>query len=87
MEAATEATVTMEMIENERAKELYGEGHKFWDMMRWNKTIVFDDDFGPVYPTHRENTVDRTHPKTLLPIFQSEINANPEIAKQQNPGY
>ncbi|MBR1950547.1 MAG: RagB/SusD family nutrient uptake outer membrane protein [Bacteroidales bacterium] len=87
LEAATEATVTMEMIENERAKELYGEGHKFWDMIRWNKTIVFDDDFGPVYPTHRENTVDRTHPKTLLPIFQSEINANPEIAKQQNPGY
>ena len=87
LDPATKTTVTMEMIENERAKELYGEGHKFWDMMRWNKTIEFDDEFGPVYPTHRESKVDRTHAKTLLPIFQSEINANPGIAAQQNPGY
>ncbi|MBR5856258.1 MAG: RagB/SusD family nutrient uptake outer membrane protein, partial [Bacteroidales bacterium] len=84
---ATEATISLDMILDEKSKELYGEGHRFWDMIRCNKTMTFDDELGGIYTVHRESTVDRTHPKTLLPIFQSEINANPEIEKQQNPGY
>ena len=84
---ATESTISLDMILDEKSKELYGEGHRFWDMIRCNKTMRFDDELGGIYTVHREETVDRTHPKTLLPIFQSEINANPEIEKQQNPGY
>ena len=87
LEPATEATVTMEMILDERSKELYGEGHRFWDMMRRNLTITFDDELGGIDVVHRGATVDRTHPKTILPIFQDEINANPDIEAQQNPGY
>ena len=58
-------------------------------MLRWNKSIEFNDDF--IFPavliTHREKTIDRTFYKAILPIPQEELNANPQIAAQQNPGY
>lgn len=86
---ATEATITMQMVEDERSKELFTEGHRYWDMLRWNKSITFNDDF--IYPTisipTRDVTIDRTFYKTILPIPQNEIDANPKIAGQQNPGY
>ncbi len=84
---ATAATVTMDMIVDERSKELIGEGHRFFDMIRLNRTITFNDEFGPVTVTARPKTIDRTFFKTRLPISQSEINANPNMKAQQNPGY
>jgi hypothetical protein len=86
---ATDATVTIDMIADERSKELFAEGHRFFDMMRWNKSIEFNDDF--IFPaviiSHREKIIDRTFYKTILPIPQNEIDANPAIAEQQNPNY
>ena len=84
---ADETTVTLDMILEEKSKELVCEGHRFWDMIRNNRTIQFDDNTGNVNVTDRDETIDRTHPKTILPIFTSEMNANPGIAEQQNPGY
>jgi tetratricopeptide (TPR) repeat protein len=87
--AATVATVTMSMIEDERSKELFTEGHRYFDMLRWNKSIEYNDDF--IFPavviTNREKIINRTFYKTILPIPQNEIDANPAIATQQNPGY
>jgi starch-binding outer membrane protein, SusD/RagB family len=87
--AATPTTVTMAMIEDERSKELYAEGHRFFDMMRWNKSVELNDDFivPAVIITHRNKTIDRTFYKAILPIPQNEIDANPKLADQQNPGY
>lgn len=85
--AATTATINLDMIADERSKELIGEGHRFFDMMRWNKSITFDDDLGSISTIHRQKTIDRSFFKTILPIPLAEINANSEIAKQQNPGY
>lgn len=86
---ATAGNVTMEMVEDERSKELFGEGHRYFDMLRWNKSITFNDEF--IFPvveiTHREKTIDRTFYKAILPIPDEEINANPPIGAQQNPGY
>ena len=86
---ATAANVSVDMVLDERSKELFGEGHRFFDMMRLNKTITFNDDF--IYPfvviTHREKTIDRTFYKTILPIALGELNANEAIRSQQNPGY
>jgi len=86
---ATDATVTMDMIMDEKSKEFFAEGHRFFDMMRLNKTIEFNDEF--IYPaviiTHRTKTIDRTFYKTILPISQTEMDANPAIASQQNPQY
>lgn len=84
---ATSANITLDMIADERSKELLGEGHRFFDMMRWNRVIDFDDDLGSVPHTHRDKQIDRTFYKTILPISQDESNANPIIKEQQNPGY
>lgn len=87
LEPATAATVSNDMILSERSKELYGEGHRFFDMIRMNKTIEFNDDFQNMVIKHREKTIDRTFYKCILPISQDEMNVNPPIAAQQNPGY
>ncbi|RDC55786.1 RagB/SusD family nutrient uptake outer membrane protein [Pedobacter chinensis] len=84
---ATAATVTVDMILDEKSKELYGEGHRFFDLIRTNKSITYNDEFGGLTITSRPKTIDRTFNKTLLPIPQTEINANPGIKAQQNPGY
>jgi hypothetical protein len=89
LDPATEGTITMEMIEDERSKELFAEGQRFFDMMRWGKQIELNDDFisPAVSILSRDKIIDRTFYKTILPIPQSEINANPPIAAQQNPNY
>lgn len=84
---ATAANITLDMILDERSKELYGEGHRFFDMIRLNKSIAYDDALSGLPFTFRPNPVTREFAKTLLPIPQSEINANPGLGAQQNPGY
>lgn len=84
---ATEATITLDMILDERSKELVAEGHRFFDMMRLNKSIEFNDDFPDLEIPHRPKVIDRTFYKAILPISQAEINANPGIQAQQNPQY
>jgi len=87
LEEATAATITDNMILDERSKELYGEGHRFFDLIRKNRTIRFNDDFGGVPSQGRPETIDREYDKLVLPISQNEINTNPAIGEQQNPGY
>lgn len=84
---ATAATVTIDMILDERSKELFGEGQRFFDMIRLNKSITFNDEILGISVATRPKTIDRTFYKTLLPISQAEINANPGIQAQQNPQY
>lgn len=85
----TATNITMQMIKDEKSKELFAEGQRYFDRIRWNESITFNDDF--IFPaviiTHRNKTIDRTFYKTILPIPKSEINANPALASQQNPGY
>ncbi|MBQ0143668.1 MAG: RagB/SusD family nutrient uptake outer membrane protein [Bacteroidales bacterium] len=85
--AATASTVSDDMILSERSKELYGEGHRFFDMIRLNKTIEFNDDLCDVHVNRRGKTIDRTSNMIVLPISQDEINANPAIKPQQNEAY
>ena len=85
--SATAATVTVDMILDERSKELYGEGQRFFDMIRLNKSITFNDEIIGISVATRPKTIDRTFYKTLLPISQTEINANPGMQAQQNPQY
>ena len=76
-----------DMILNEKSKELYGEGHRFWDMIRCNKSIEYNDEFPGITPVDRAKVIDRTFYQTILPIFKSEMNTNKTLEKQQNPGY
>jgi len=84
---ATEATITLDMILDEKSKELYTEGHRYFDMLRLNLPITFNDEFGGLTIAHRPKTIDRSFAKAILPIPQDEINANPGLQAQQNPGY
>ncbi|MEG0518365.1 MAG: RagB/SusD family nutrient uptake outer membrane protein [Bacteroidales bacterium] len=87
MAPATVATVSNDMILDECSKEFYAEGHRFFDMIRMNKKIEFNDDFQELSIKHRDKIIDRTFYKCILPISQDEMNVNPAIASQQNPGY
>ena len=83
----TSGTVSIDAIYNEYRRELLGEGLLFFEAMRQNRTIEFEDDawgFG-TSTNYRESKIDRTFFRCILPISQNEINANPNI--QQNPGY
>src|SRR5690606_9293512 len=82
--AATAGTMSLQMILDERSKELFAEGHRFFDLIRLDQSITFNDEFGGITVPHREKTIDRSFYKTVLPISQDEINANPGIGEQQN---
>lgn len=80
-------TVTPEMVLAEKNKELFGEGLRFWDLIRTNATIVMDDTTPDVKVTTRETSFNRSFYKCILPIYNGELNANPGLKGQQNPGY
>jgi tetratricopeptide (TPR) repeat protein len=86
---STSSDVTLDMIIDEKSKELFAEGQRYFDMIRLNRSIEFNDEF--IFPavqiTHRTKTIDRTFPKAILPLPVSETDANPAIKNQQNPGY
>lgn len=90
---ATAETVTIEMILDERSRELFMEGHRFFDLTRNKMRIEFNDDFidvGSVTASHRSKVINENGAffyKCILPIPKGEIDANPAIGSQQNPGY
>jgi len=79
--------VTAAMVLEEKNKELFGEGLRFWDLIRTNATIKMDDTTPDVKVTTRESSFDRSFYKCILPIYNGELNANPGMRAQQNPGY
>lgn len=76
-------------IELQRRIDLIGEGHRFFDVLRNGGTVHYTD--GGVFPSlqngGRGSTVDWDFNKIVLPIFIDELNINPNIRDQQNPGY
>lgn len=86
--AADGADKLVDLVFLERSKELLAEGHRFFDMMRDNRSITFDESKDFVIPANgRAQTIDRSYYKIVLPISRTEMLANPVIREQQNPGY
>ncbi|WP_397362039.1 RagB/SusD family nutrient uptake outer membrane protein [Olleya sp. R77988] len=81
----------LDAIKLERRLELFAEGHRLFDLKRWNESVVrstvdgefFDGTGTPVAPEF-SNFAAGSH-LFQLPIPQSEINVYPGF--QQNPGY
>ncbi|HYR12455.1 MAG TPA: RagB/SusD family nutrient uptake outer membrane protein [Longimicrobium sp.] len=69
-------TEVLVAVLNERRLELFYEGHRFFDLKRFNDI--------PSVATYMAS-LGLTGPKLLFPIPQREIDANPAL--QQNPGY
>ncbi|HEX6982132.1 MAG TPA: RagB/SusD family nutrient uptake outer membrane protein [Balneolaceae bacterium] len=78
----TMAELTLEFIMDERARELYWEGHRRTDLIRFGKFI---DDYKWAWKGGTQEG-SATHKRyKLYPIPASEINSNPNLT--QNPGY
>lgn len=72
-----------DFIQQERRIELMFEGHRLFDLTRKKKNFMAFSDAGG-------NSINVSYPnnKTILPIPQTEIDANINISEsQQNPGY
>jgi len=96
MIAATPATITIDYILAERSREFYGEGYRWYDLVRTQKWQDIGGTFtigGPNYADHTPITVTRTIDSKyyLRPIPQQQFDAMEmsasEKASYQNPGY
>jgi len=74
----------LDAIALERRKELFGEGHRWFDLKRTTRTITRTD-----YDPNISNTLtlDPTAREWVWPIPQVEIDANANMASQQTTGY
>lgn len=90
--AWTDANTARAAVRMERKLELSGEGHRFFDLVRWgiapqelNRYIAYNNDkmvASPFVGASFESGVDE-----LLPIPQSEIDLQGTDVLTQNPGY
>lgn len=87
----SQSETTLTRVLQERRRELVGEGQRFFDAMRNNETIVRyteTNNRGRHYPLNKESQkFDNTYFRAILPIPVTEVNANPILRAQQNPGY
>jgi hypothetical protein len=79
--ASTGAQLFEDVI-TERRKELAFEGDRYLDLLRLKRAVQRSAN----YPAD-VRTVEYANNRRILPIPQSEGDANPEIKNQQNPGY
>lgn len=72
--------VTLEMVLEERRKELFGEGHRAFDLLRNGLTIFRTDDEESkmLLPDHAK-IIDWNNFRCILPIPIGEIEVNPNI--------
>ena len=79
-------------VKAERARELVGEGFRMQDLKRWNQPVTRGASQSPDLMKTGANYGEMTNkdingPGALWPIPKTEIDANPQIRNQQNPGY
>lgn len=82
-----------EAIKAERVKELIGEGFRFYDLKRYGQGFARSAAQNTNIITNAGSTqtelfsASASDFRWLWPIPQAEIDSNPQIAEQQNPGY
>lgn len=96
MTAATPATITMSYILAELSREYFGEGYRWFDLVRtqtWHTLAATYEIGGTAYGNHTPATITRTIDLKyyLRPIPQGQIDGMEgtaqEKAEYQNPGY
>ena len=96
MTAATPTTINIDYVLDERSREFYGEGYRWFDLARtqtWKQRAGTYEICGASYGDHTPQTVTREIPDFLylrpIPTGQLEgleMTAE-EKATYQNPGY
>lgn len=79
---ASSGSALLEDIITERRKELAFEGERYLDMQRLQRNIIRSKN----YPASALS-IDFTNYRRIMPIPQGELDANPNIKSQQNPGW
>ncbi len=79
--------VLVDSILTERRRELMFEGHRAFDLMRNGLAVVRNYCNQPTEVSTTQCTYPANDPKMIAPIPQAEIDANPSLVGQQNPGY
>ena len=81
----------MNEIKDERVRELMGEGFRIQDLKRFGRGFTRTDAQvrNAIYQpdTYTDFEVSPENGRFIFPIPQAEIDANPNIAGQQNPEY
>ncbi len=74
-------TVTIDDVLEQRRKELFFEGFRYWDMLRLGMDIPVFDSTGALVETLTYDS----DPRLAFPIPQRELDVNPNI--EPNPGF
>ena len=83
----------LDEIKKERVRELFGEGFRLTDLKRWGQgfTRSAAQDVNIITQAGSTNyellSMPASDNRWLWPIPQAEIDANPQIKNQQNPGF
>lgn len=82
-------TALQNLIRQERERELLGEGFRLTDLKRYGEGFTRQNpqDASLSYQLGLGINVSAENPRWIWAIPQSEIEANPQIKEQQNPGY
>lgn len=69
-----------DILDRERSLEFFGEGHRFFDIIRWKQDLVRSSD-----TASEVKTLTYPNDKFVLPLPYDETSVNPALI--QNPGY
>lgn len=84
----------LEAVRQERTRELIGEGFRMSDLRRWNVGFTRDSEY-PINPAIEDYWIkagiavkyDPDDFRYVWPIPAAEMDINPQLKGQQNPGY
>ena len=90
----TDATILMNAIKAERHRELVGEGFRLTDLKRWGEGVKRENAVQNanlvLYPGAETTTAlskAADDNRMVWPLPKSEMDVNPQLKGQQNPGY
>jgi starch-binding outer membrane protein, SusD/RagB family len=84
--SATDVNLATNPLRYERYAELFAEGHWWFDVCRWRIGSAEASYYGNLLPDNHPSQWNDAR-SYAFPIPLEEINANPKMAGQQNPGY
>lgn len=78
----------LDLVLDERARELYAEGHRWMDLRRTKQLVRYNVAFNPAISSVADMSNNKGEIKWYRPIPENEISSNTGISPaDQNPGY